>query len=51
VPHSTWRYAANRDLGALMALGRWRTVTMVMRYAHINASNLAPGVMRLGQSQ
>jgi hypothetical protein len=22
---------------------------MVMRYAHVNASNLAPGVMRLGE--
>jgi site-specific recombinase XerD len=45
---ATWHYAANRDLGALMALGGWRTVTMVMRYAHVNVSNLAPGVMRLG---
>ena len=47
---ATWHYAANRDLGALMALGGWRTVAMVMRYAHVNASNLAPGVMRLGEN-
>ena len=45
---ATWHYAANRDLGALMALGGWKTVAMVMRYSHVNASNLAPGVMRLG---
>ena len=32
-----------------MALGGWRTVAMVMRYAHVNASNLAPGVMQLGK--
>lgn len=47
---ATWHYAANRDIGALMALGGWRTVAMVMRYAHVNVSNLAPGVMRLGEN-
>lgn len=47
---ATWHYAANRDLGALMALGGWRTIAMVMRYAHINVSNLAPGVMRIGET-
>ncbi|MGO9768550.1 MAG: tyrosine-type recombinase/integrase [Roseiarcus sp.] len=45
---ATWHYAANRDLAALMTLGGWRTVTMVLRYAHVNVSNLAPGVLKLG---
>jgi integrase len=45
---ATWHYAANRDTAALMALGGWRTVSMVLRYAHVNVSNLAPGVMKLG---
>ncbi len=45
---ATWHYAANRDLTALMTLGGWRTVTMVPRYAHVNVSNLAPGVLKLG---
>jgi hypothetical protein len=31
-----------------MTLGGWRSVAMVLRYAHVNVSNLAPGVMRLG---
>ncbi len=47
---ATWHYAANRDLAALMALGGWRTVSMVLRYAHVNVSNLAPGIMRLGEN-
>jgi integrase len=45
---ATWHYSANRDLAALMALGGWKTVSMVLRYAHVNVSNLAPGVMRIG---
>lgn len=45
---ASWHYAENRDLAALMALGGWKTVAMVLRYAHVNVSNLAPGVMRLG---
>lgn len=48
---ATWHYALNRDLAALMRLGGWRTVTMVLRYAHVNASDLAPGVMKLGDIQ
>ena len=31
-----------------MTLGGWRSVAMVLRYAHVNVSNLAAGVMRLG---
>lgn len=47
---ATWHYAANRDLAALMTLGGWKSVAMVLRYAHVNVSNLAPGVMRLGEN-
>lgn len=39
---ATWHYAANRDVQALMALGGWKTPSMVFRYTHINASHLAP---------
>lgn len=47
---ATWHYAANRDPAALMELGGWRTPSMVFRYAHVNASDLAPGIMRLGEN-
>jgi integrase len=40
---ATWHYRANRDVGALMALGGWKTPAMVFRYTHINTSHLAPG--------
>ena len=33
---ATWHYAANRDISALMRLGGWKTVSMVMRYVHAN---------------
>lgn len=39
---ATWHYRANRDVGALMALGGWKTPAMVFRYTHINTSHLAP---------
>nr|WP_237143545.1 tyrosine-type recombinase/integrase [Phyllobacterium zundukense] len=35
---ATWHYKANRDLGALQKLGGWKTMAMVMRYAHTNVS-------------
>ena len=38
---ATWHYRANRDLTALMELGGWKSVAMVMRYAHVNTSHLA----------
>ncbi len=38
---ATWHYAANRDLGALMKLGGWKSVKMVLRYAHVNVDELA----------
>lgn len=39
---ATWHYIANRDVGALMRLGGWKTPAMVFRYTHINAADLAP---------
>ena len=39
---ATWHYAENRDLTALMALGGWRTISTVMRYAHANVDELPP---------
>jgi integrase len=41
---ATWHYAANRDIVALMKLGGWRSERMVLRYAHVNVSQLAPSV-------
>ena len=39
---ATWHYAENRDLLALQRLGGWKTLAMVMRYAHVNVGELAP---------
>ena len=44
---ATWHYSANRDLAALMQLGGWKSVEMVMRYAHTDTSHLAPSINRL----
>lgn len=44
---ATWHYAANRDLTALMALGGWKSVGMVMRYAHVNAAQHMSSIERL----
>jgi integrase len=41
---ATWHYGANRDLVALMKLGGWKSERMVLRYAHVNVSQLAPSV-------
>ena len=41
---ATWHYAANRDLVALMNLGGWKSERMVLRYAHVNVSQLAPSI-------
>ena len=41
---ATWHYAANRDLIALMKLGGWKSEHMVLRYAHVNVSQLAPSI-------
>ena len=39
---ATWHYLANRDVGALMRLGGWKSPAMVFRYTHVNAADLAP---------
>lgn len=44
---ATWHYAVNRDIGALQKLGGWRSVAMVMRYAHVNVGELAATIDRL----
>lgn len=44
---ATWHYAANRDLGALQRLGGWKTIAMVMRYAHVNVDELKHTIDRL----
>jgi len=44
---ATWHYQANRDLGALMKLGGWKTMSMVMRYAHTNVAELGGTIDRL----
>jgi integrase len=41
---ATWHYAANRDLVALMRLGGWKSERMVLRYAHVNVSQLVPSI-------
>lgn len=37
---ATWHYQSNRDLGALMKLGGWKSEKMVLRYAHANVAEL-----------
>jgi integrase len=44
---ATWHYAANRDLGALMRLGGWKSEKMVLRYAHVNVGELAHTIAAL----
>jgi integrase len=44
---ATWHYQANRDLGALQKLGGWKTLAMVMRYAHTNVDELSDTIARL----
>jgi integrase len=44
---ATWHYAENRDLGALMRLGGWKSERMVMRYAHVNVGELQHTINKL----
>lgn len=44
---ATWHYAANRDLIGLQRLGGWKTERMVLRYAHVNTSDLAASINQL----
>ena len=37
----------NRDLGALIRLGGWKSEKMVLRYAHVNVGELAHTIERL----
>jgi hypothetical protein len=37
----------NRDLGALQTLGGWKSIRMVMRYAHTNVEEHASTINRL----
>jgi integrase len=44
---ATWHYAENRDVSALMRLGGWKTVSMVMRYVHANVDEHRHTIDRL----
>jgi integrase len=41
---ATWHYQENRDLNMLMHLGGWSSLSMVLRYAHVNVANTAPSI-------
>jgi integrase len=44
---ATWHYQANRDFTALQELGGWKSVSMVLRYAHTNVSQHAQSIENL----
>jgi integrase len=44
---ASWHYAENRDFTALMALGGWKSIAMVMRYAHANVDQHRHTIDRL----
>jgi len=44
---ATWHYRASRDLGALQRIGGWKSVRMVLRYAHTNVEELGESINRL----
>jgi integrase len=41
---ATWHYQENRDLNMLMHLGGWSSLSMVLRYAHMNVAHAAPSI-------
>jgi integrase len=41
---ATWHYAQHRDPNALMALGGWKTPSMVFRYAHVNVDQFQASI-------
>lgn len=41
---ATWHYMHNRDLNLLMHLGGWSSLSMVLRYAHVNVAHAAPSI-------
>lgn len=44
---ATWHYRKNRDLATLQKLGGWKTVAMVLRYAHTNVQEHADSMENL----
>jgi integrase len=44
---ASWDYAVNRDLLRLMALGGWKTINMVQRYAHVDRAAMAGSLSAL----
>lgn len=41
---ASWHYQANRDLQQLQRDGGWKSITMVLRYAHLNSEQARPSV-------
>lgn len=44
---ATWHYQENRDLNMLMHLGGWSSLSMVLRYAHVNVAHAAPSIDKM----
>jgi integrase len=44
---ATWHYQANRDLNLLMHLGGWSSLSMVLRYAHVNVAHAVPSIQAM----
>lgn len=44
---ASWHYQQNRNMGELMELGGWKTLSMVMRYAHVNVEHLGASMQSL----
>lgn len=44
---ATWHYAEHHDLLALQKLGGWRSLAMVLRYAHANTENYRESIEAL----
>jgi integrase len=44
---ATWHYQKNRDLTKLQELGGWKTIEMVLRYAHTNVEHHADSINAL----
>jgi integrase len=44
---ATWHYRESRDLAALQKLGGWKSVQMVLRYAHTNVEEHADSIAKL----
>lgn len=41
---ATWHYQQHRDLNLLKDLGGWSSLSMVLRYAHVNVEHRAPSI-------